>query len=354
MQMNLKREELRKESLTTVFETLPIGVIIFDSEKKITFINKTALYLCNISENDRPQPGSAVEIALPSVEMCEMVYGPDESKMLKTSYNGGMHLEITTVTLGQERMIVIQDYTEKIHLDEARREFFIDASHEFQTPLAVIRMGLELLKDGGALKKADDKDMLNRLITQQERISKLVDDLLFLVKLDTGPLRLEYERIDANYLAKELTADLKEVPYAKDVEVSFVVPPEGSAEFFGRMEDIRRALFNLIDNACKYVSAFRHEGGQVKVTILDFPDKWIIDVDDNGPGVPQKERDLIFHRFRRGEGHRARRGISPGGYGLGLSISRRIAERHGGTLELRESGSLDGASFRMVLPKRLP
>ncbi|MDL2297879.1 HAMP domain-containing protein [Synergistaceae bacterium OttesenSCG-928-D05] len=354
LQKNLQYEEEGRESLEIVFETLPLGVIILDADKKITFINKTAVYLCGLDEQDRPAPGTSIEIVLPSVEMCQMVYEADSKRLLRTAYNGGMHLEISTATLANEQMIVIQDHTEKIHLDEARRDFFIDAGHEFQTPLAVIRMGLDLLKSGSSLKNQEDRDMINRLITQQERVSKLVEDLLFLVRLDSGPLRIQYEKIDAFAITKELIADMKEVSYARDVDISYEVPGEGEAYIFGRAEDIRRAVFNLLENACKYVSAFRSEGGKVKMTITDSPERWVINVDDNGPGIPRAEREFIFHRFRRGESHRARRGIAPGGYGLGLSISRRIAERHGGKLELLEDAEFGGCSFRMALPKRMP
>ena len=88
----------------------------------------------------------------------------------------------------------------------------------------------------------------------------------------------------------------------------------------------------------------------MRFSVEESGDKWKLTVDDNGPGIPDGERNIIFERFRRGDSHRARKTSSPGGYGLGLSISRRIVERHGGRLELTDS-KLGGAAFVMIIPK---
>ena len=114
--------------------------------------------------------------------------------------------------------------------------------------------------------------------------------------------------------------------------------------------DLRRAIFNLVENGVKYVSSSRGTDGKLEVSVRSEGERILILVEDNGPGVNEEERDLIFERFRRGDSHRARNRSSAGGYGLGLSISRKIAEREGGSLELSEP-RLGGASFTMTLPK---
>lgn len=114
--------------------------------------------------------------------------------------------------------------------------------------------------------------------------------------------------------------------------------------------DLRRALLNIMENAQKYIQTGDGSAGIIKVSIEEDEGKWRLTVDDNGPGIAENERELVFERFRRGDGHRARGKKKSGGYGLGLSISRRIIERHGGTLEIGES-QLGGAAFVIRLPK---
>ncbi|MEG1799449.1 MAG: HAMP domain-containing sensor histidine kinase, partial [Synergistaceae bacterium] len=219
----------------------------------------------------------------------------------------------------------------------------------FQTPLTVIRTGLELLRSGDSIKNEEDLKSIDSMIGQQERITRLVDDLLFLVRLDIDPLTVGQESFSVSALCGEVVSDVKNLPNCGGIALDVSVPEDiGSAE--GRYDDIRRALFNLMENSVKYVSSFRKDGGRINLSAADTGQEFEIIVDDNGPGIPEGNETIIFERFRRGDHARARNGKGPGGYGLGLSISRRIAERHGGKLELAES-KLGGASFKLTLPK---
>ena len=147
----------------------------------------------------------------------------------------------------------------------------------------------------------------------------------------------------------DVIAEVKLLPDAASLEIT-ADEPEPGAEVAGRFQDLRRALLNLAENGVKYVSSVRESGGRVDVAVADGGSQWCITVDDNGPGIPDADRVKIFERFTRGDGHRARGKAATGGYGLGLAISRRTAERLGGSLELGES-ELGGAAFVMKLPK---
>ena len=349
LKLSIEEAQERKEELAMLVGALPVGVILIDDKKKIRYINKAASMFCGRGTSVPPR-GTSVELVLPSEEICRMLDEANGTKIFTLPRNGGLKLEVTTLKITRGLLIVIQDMTEKMRLEEARRDFFIDAGHEFQTPLTVIRTGLELLKSGGCLTDKEDIEAVDSMIRQQERISGLVDDLLFLVRLDVDPFVTDYEDIDLNGMVTELLSEAGTLPKSKGISIegSF---PDTDATVRGRYSDLRRALFNLIENGVKYVSSYCAAGaGRVKVSISDSGDCWEICIDDNGPGVPEAERNIIFERFRRGEHHRARKGGTPGGYGLGLSIARRIAERHGGNLELADS-KLGGAAFRMTLPK---
>jgi two-component system phosphate regulon sensor histidine kinase PhoR len=348
LKLSVKEAQERKEELALLVGALPIGVILIDANKKIRYINEAASILCGKNGNI-PARGTSVEIVLPSEEMCRILDMPDGKKLLTLQRNGGVKLEITTLAVTRGRLIVIQDFTEKMRLEESQREFFIDVGHEFQTPLTIIRTGLEMLKSGGSLPNKDDIDAVNSMIRQQERLSCLVDDLLFLMRLDVNALKTDVDDIDLIEMGKEIISELRELPISREIEIEEVFSCP-SAVVRGRYEDLRRALFNILENGVKYVSSYHGQGGRLRFSVEESGDKWKLTVDDNGPGIPDGERNIIFERFRRGDSHRARKTSSPGGYGLGLSISRRIAERHGGRLELTDS-KLGGAAFVMILPK---
>ena len=348
LKLSVKEAQERKEEIAVLVGALPIGLILIDDERKIRYMNLAASGICGFGERI-PARGASVEIILPCEEMCRRLDLQDGVSMVTMKRDSGMKIEMTTLTLSRGRLIIMQDFTEKIKLEEARRDFFIDAGHEFQTPLTVIRTGLELLKNGRVLKDADDLKSVDSMIGQQERISRLVDDLLFLVRLDIDPLQVGQEEISLSSMCKDLEAEVNNLPQISAVDFQTSVPQE-DALFKGRYDDIKRALFNLLENSVKYVSSFRSEGGIVRFEVADCGSEWEITVDDNGPGIPEGSESIIFERFRRGDHARARNGKVPGGYGLGLSISRRIAERHGGSLTLVES-KLGGAAFKFTLPK---
>lgn len=348
LKLSIKEAQERKEEMALLVGTLPIGLILIDDNKKVRYINVAASTLCGRADV-LPVRGASIELVLPCEEMSIFLDSPDGTKVISAAIMGGKEIEITTLTLARGRLIVLQDLTEKMRLEESRREFFIDAGHEFRTPLTVIRMGLDLLKSGGSIKDPEDMAGIDSMIGQQERLSSLVDDLLYLVRLDVDPLKRESENVNLSAVAEELVSNLESLTAPVGIKAEADFPKDG-AFVFGFYTDIRRALSNLLENSVKYVSSARESGGRIKFTLEESGDFWRFTVDDNGPGIPIGEEKIIFERFRRGDLHRARNGGKTGGYGLGLSISRRIAERHGGTLELAAS-KLGGACFTMTIHK---
>ncbi len=343
----------RKEELAQIVGALPVGVILIDGDKRIRYINQEAARICR-GGGELPASGSSVEVILPSGELYQMLDEPDGQRTISVMRGGRVEVEATTLVLPRGRMIVLQDLTDKLRLEEARRDFFIDAGHEFQTPLAIIRTGLELMKSAPQMKdpsRAEDVETIDSLLRQQERMSRLVDDLLLLVRLDADavPELPTLGEVNLSALAADVKDEIAVLPHRKEIRVEIDAP--GEAVVKGVAGDLRRALLNLMENAHKYIEQGGGETGHIKVSICDAGDAWKITVDDDGPGIHDMDKDIIFERFRRGDGHRARgKEKKNGGYGLGLSISRRIAERHGGRLELGES-RLGGAAFVITLPK---
>lgn len=358
--LNFMRESLkekgeetrqRKEELSQLVGALPIGVILIDAEKKIRYINGEAERICGVRET--PKQGDQAEAVLQQPDVCGMFGVPDGSRRLSILKEGyPLSVEATTLSLPRGRLLMLQDMTESARLEEARREFLVDAGHEFQTPLAIIRAGLELLASSPLMERAEnaeDAATIKSVISQQERISSLVDDLLLLSRLEAEPLRVGIDEVELSALLSEAREELLALPRQKETEVTIEAPKEG-AFAKGVRQDLRRALSNLMENALKYSQAAAVEKAEIRARVGDAGDEWRITVDDNGPGIADNEKEIIFERFRRGDSHRARKGKKCGGYGLGLSIARRVAERHGGTLTVGKS-ELGGACFVLTLPK---
>lgn len=341
----------RKEELSQLVGALPIGVILIDAEKRIRYINGEAERICGVKET--PKEGDQAEAVLQQPDVCDMFGGPDASRRLSILKEGyPLSVEATTLSLPRGRLVMLQDMTESARLEEARREFLVDAGHEFQTPLAIIRAGLELLASSPLMERAEnaeDAATIKSVISQQERISSLVDDLLLLSRLEAEPLRVGIDEVELSALFSEAREELLALPRQKETEVTIDAPKEG-AFAKGVRQDLRRAISNLMENALKYSQAAAAEKAEIRVCVGDVGDEWRITVDDNGPGIADNEKEVIFERFRRGDSHRARKDKKCGGYGLGLSIARRVAERHGGTLTVEKS-ELGGACFVLTLPK---
>lgn len=222
-------------------------------------------------------------------------------------------------------------------LEEAvarQRAFVSDVSHELRSPLTALRMELELAMSG-----PDDTDVpaaLRALLVNTERLSAVVDDLLALARLD-AERTFPRERVD-------LTEITDQEVLRRPRRVQVTVLSEGPVVVRGGRGDLARLLTNLVDNAD------RHAADEVTVILrTEAPATAVVEVIDDGTGVPPEDRERVFERFARLAEGRHR---DAGGTGLGLAISRDIAEAHGGSLILTDRiDGVPGARFVLRLPR---
>ncbi|GAA4374912.1 hypothetical protein GCM10023088_31460 [Actinomadura verrucosospora] len=222
-------------------------------------------------------------------------------------------------------------------LEEAvarQRAFVSDVSHELRSPLTALRMELEL-----ALSAPEDTDVpaaLRAVLVNTERLSAVVDDLLALARLDADRTASPMERVD-------LTEITDQEVLRRPRRVQVTVLAEGPVVVRGGRSDLARLLTNLIDNAD------RHAAGEVTVILrTEKPATAVVEVIDDGTGVPPDDRERVFERFARLAEGRHR---DAGGTGLGLAISRDIAEAHHGSLILTDRiDGVPGARFVLRLP----
>jgi signal transduction histidine kinase len=231
--------------------------------------------------------------------------------------------------------------------EAARRAFVATASHELRTPLTSLQGTLELLEEDmrdGRLDMGDAQHQLAGAQSQLRRLGRLATELLDLSRLDAAvPLRSE--PVELGELCRAVAAEFEIQARERDVDV-VVQPPPGPCWAAGDPGAVARVVRILLDNAVRYSPP----GRAVRVVPAYHGDRATVDVADEGPGVPESERELIFERFHRGT---APVGTS-GGFGLGLAIGRELAARMGGTLKLEDDPAAGGARFVLRLRIELP
>ena len=229
-------------------------------------------------------------------------------------------------------------FKEREASEDRLRRFVADASHELRTPLTSVRGYAELFRRGASEKPEDLELVMGRIEAEAERMGILVEDLLLLAKIDQGR-PLAREPVDVSGLVTELASDQRmlhpEWPIVEHAEPGIIVTGDDLR--------IRQAIGNLLSNA----RAHTPPGTDISITATARDGRSaVIEVADNGPGVPPEIADKVFERFFRADDSRTR---ASGGAGLGLAIVAAIAAAHGGHADL-DSSPGEGSRFRIVLP----
>ncbi|WP_194833299.1 ATP-binding protein [Nocardia sp. XZ_19_369] len=218
--------------------------------------------------------------------------------------------------------------------DQQRRDLIANVSHELRTPITALNALLENVVDGVS---EPDPKTLRTALAQTERLSLLVSELLDLSSIEAGAFPLDRESLDVAPLLAEVVAEADVAAAALGRGVRFTTDVQPSTvRVFADSARLHQVLLNLLDNAARHGPA----GGEVRVTARMQSGKLVIEVADDGPGIPPAERARVFDRFTRGGR------TDGGGTGLGLAISRWIVDLHGGTIAVADPGS----RIRVVLP----
>jgi len=233
-------------------------------------------------------------------------------------------------------------------LDEARsereaamqrqREFVADASHELRTPLTSVLANLELLQASLASSQSEEHEIVDSALRSSKRMNRLVGDLLLLARADAGRLG-GHQRCDLAEIAGEAAAEAAPLLAERQLEID----NENALPVEGNPDQLHRLVLNLLDNAAHHTPP----DSRVELTLrADGPDA-VVEVADNGPGIPPQAREQVFRRFVRGTGP-ADTQAGPG-TGLGLAIVAAVADSHSGAVEVIESQA-GGALFRARIP----
>ena len=224
--------------------------------------------------------------------------------------------------------------------EKEQQQFIADVSHELRTPLTVLRGSLEVALEEER-EPEEYREALGNALLEVRHLARLSQNLLFLVRGESGRITLSFANMNLTRLLSDLTRDL--VLAASDRKLAVVTEiPEKPITAFVDADRLQQVFHNLFENAMRYTPA----GGTIRVRLQSSPGEARMEVSDTGIGIPEKDLPFVFERFFRSD--RARRAYT-GGSGLGLSIARWIVEAHKGKIAV-ESTVGKGTTFAVTVP----
>ena len=247
---------------------------------------------------------------------------------------------LATPISGDKVLILFEDNTEKRRLEETRRDFVANVSHELKTPVGAIGLLSETLT-----KVADEPEHVRRfsaqLTKEAERLSQLVQEIIQLSRLQDANALADSEFVEVDSVVAEALDRVRVEAESRDVRLVSGGTPD--LQVYGDRALLTTAVRNLLDNAVRYSRHF----GQVSVAVSAESGEVHISVIDQGEGIPEGSRERIFERFYRGDRARSR---ETGGTGLGLSIVKHVVAEHGGRVKVWSQKG-QGSTFTMILPE---
>ena len=262
------------------------------------------------------------------------------NQKLQTTNNPLAELEQEVIGWSRERK---EELEQMQKLENYRKEYLGNVSHELKTPVFNIQGYISTLLDGGLEDKTINRDFLQKGMKSVDRMIAIVEDLQTITQLEKGELEIEEDRFDIIALAKD-ALEAQELK-AKERKIFFELSNDPSQQAFVLADKfrIRQVIVNLIVNSVRYGK----ENGKTVIRISDAGEKVIVEVTDTGIGIAKEHLPRIFERFYRADKSRSR---EQGGTGLGLSIVKHILEAHGQTINVMSTEGA-GSVFSFTLKK---
>ncbi len=339
-QLSSQLDEMKtmRDDLSDIMATMTEGLVVISENGNILSLNSSAMKMLKQSDNScigkpilalrRDEAFMRLSAAIDRKENADeniCIGGSTYSAMLSRAARGGS-------------ILLLKDVTERIEAEQQRREFSANVSHELKTPLQSISGFAELLKNG-IVKEADKQSFYDNIYRETQRLITLVQDIIYLSRLDESSAPFQKENIDLYKAAQETVKALSEKALSK--KVSLTLDGE-SVKVTGVSSLLSEMLYNLTDNAICY----NKPDGTVNISVASDGLNAVIKVKDTGIGIPAEHHQRIFERFYRVDKSHSR---LTGGTGLGLSIVKHAVILHGGKISL-ESKENKGTEITVTLP----
>ena len=328
---NLNEVTRQKKQIETILLHMTDGIIAFNIDGGIIHINPAAGRLLKISGNentfDKIFKKINIDINMERIIYLETLTSTEVKVNLEDSY---LNMFFAPFKDENDRpagvMVLIQDITEHVRLDNMRKEFVADVSHELKTPLTSILGYAETLSETEYDEEIRQK-FLGVISSEAVRMTKLVNDLLTLSKFDNNKNEWEKAEFDLGELVKQCQENLQIEIDKKHQKVECFVTAN-VPEVYADKDGIKRVVLNILSNSIKYTG----EGGTIKIYVGFVYNDAYIKIIDNGIGMKPEDLEKIFERFYRADKSRAR---EQGGTGLGLSIAKEILDQNDSRIDIK-------------------
>jgi two-component system phosphate regulon sensor histidine kinase PhoR len=337
-----------KAQLLAVLSSMSEGVIATDTRQRIVLCNAAAATMLNLSHEQAP--GKLLWEAVrrqPIIDAADSVLTQCQRANLRLEPAAGRHLDVALCTFPPNAapdglLIVVHDTTEAVRYEELRKEFVANVSHELRTPLSAIQGFAETLCDGALNDPVRAPQYLGIIRAHADQLSNLVNDLLDISRLESPGEPPKKAPVDLTLIVQKVADLLRPAAEKRGQTLDVHAPPPSQLVVHGNADYLERAVANLLDNAIKYTP----DAGSISVSVACEGAEAVVEVKDNGVGIPVRDLPRVFERFYRVDRSRSR---AMGGTGLGLSIVKHIAQEHRGSVEVASKPG-QGSSFKLRLP----
>ncbi|OEH91862.1 two-component system histidine kinase PnpS [Bacillus solimangrovi] len=352
LQQMTKAQEMQNDRLGTLIENMGSGLILIDSKGYIILVNKFFKRIFHVKSKDFLY--KLYHEALVHNEVIQVV---EEVFMTESQVRKQLHLPLKierrhfevygAPIIGENEewkgiVLVFHDITELKRLEEMRKDFVANVSHELKTPMTSIRGFSETLLDGAAENEELRTYFLNIILKESDRLQNIIKDLLDLSRIEQEGFLLNLQHVDLVELLADIEVILQHKAEQRGIKLNLDLP-NTTYIIDGDAHRLKQIFINLINNALSYTQ----EGGEVNVTIEKKKKVYTVSVSDTGIGMSKEQIPRIFERFYRIDKARSR---NSGGTGLGLAIVKHLVEAHKGKIKV-ESELNKGTVFTVILKR---
>ncbi|EAC4329682.1 cell wall metabolism sensor histidine kinase WalK [Listeria monocytogenes serotype 1/2a] len=344
----IKQNEQR---LNAIVQNLVSGVMLINVDKQVILTNRTMYQILGETEIT----GKPFYEVIKSFALSQLIEGTFETKTIQQKeiilyFPREMILDASVSPILGENgeitgiILLLHDITQIRHLENVRSEFVTNVSHELKTPVTALKGFAETLLDGAMYDEMLLKKFLTIIKEESDRLHRLIMDILALSRIEQNPVPENVELVEVDEVIEQSARTIFEMATEKNIQVIIPEKTIPSVTIETDRDKLQQILINLLSNAINYTPV----DGKVEVKLIEQEAEVIIEVTDNGIGIPAKDIDRVFERFYRVDKARSRHS---GGTGLGLSIVKHLVENCGGRIEV-ESQEEVGSTFRVTLPKK--
>ncbi|MBM7701240.1 two-component system histidine kinase PnpS [Metabacillus iocasae] len=354
LQELISAQEMQQDRLRTLIENMGSGMILIDSRGYINLVNRAYKEQFQIDPADymyrlyyqafqhKEVVGIVEEIFMTEIKVRKQVVLPIKIERRHFDVYGAPIIGLNDEWKGI--VLVFHDITELKKLEQMRKDFVANVSHELKTPITSIKGFSETLLEGAMEDTQLREQFLDIILKESQRMQELIQDLLDLSKVEQQGFKLNIQAVNVKVMLEEIVMILSNKAEEKTIQLQTNLP-EDEVWIQGDPQRLKQVFINLISNAVTYTP----QGGRVEAELIETQEYVTINISDTGIGISKDEIPRIFERFYRVDKARSR---NSGGTGLGLAIVKHLIEAHKGQIEVTSTVG-EGTTFSVQLRKEL-